>query len=277
VEWIIIDDGSQDRTLDIISGFNDPRIIVVKNEHIGLLSVIRNIGIKVSQANFIAFIDGDDLCEPTRLEEQLQVFKKDSSIGLVHTQATIFNEEKEMKIIPHIQNEPSHYFEYLIQGKGIIISSVMMKKEVIEENGLFEERKELIGTEDFEYWVRISKNTKFKFLAKPLIKYRWNRPGSLTIDKRLVMAKGAWFTIQKNIDFAKNNLQKKIVDDSQSLFLGKVGIAKHLDHDQGAKNDIFEAINFNPMRMNNYFYFILSLLPSKAASKILRTINGMGY
>ena len=76
-ELLVIDDGSTDRTIDIVKDYceKDKRIILLYNiHHIGMPSAPRNLGIQIAQGRFIAFLDSDDIWVITKLEEQLPLF-----------------------------------------------------------------------------------------------------------------------------------------------------------------------------------------------------------
>mgnify|MGYP001566819341 FL=1 len=71
-EWIIVDDASTDNTVEIIRSFGDPHIKLVQWEfNTGNLSILRNKGAQMASGDFLAFLDGDDICEPERLKQQV--------------------------------------------------------------------------------------------------------------------------------------------------------------------------------------------------------------
>ena len=81
-EFIIINDGSEDNSLEMLKNFlADDRIILIDRENKGLVSSL-NEGILKSKGNFIARMDADDICLPNRFEEQLNFMKKNSDVGV---------------------------------------------------------------------------------------------------------------------------------------------------------------------------------------------------
>jgi glycosyltransferase involved in cell wall biosynthesis len=68
---IIVDDGSSDRTLQVLAGFDDPRLRIHTREHRGL-AVTRNEALALARGEFVAWMDADDISHPSRLEAQLQ-------------------------------------------------------------------------------------------------------------------------------------------------------------------------------------------------------------
>src|ERR1700712_3692243 len=74
-EFIIVDDGSTDNTLELIASFNDPRIVCLSQENRGIASAL-NYGLREAKGEYIARFDADDICYPHRLEKQYQFLQK---------------------------------------------------------------------------------------------------------------------------------------------------------------------------------------------------------
>src|SRR4028118_491035 len=70
-ELLIIDDGSTDRSLEICQQFSDPRIKIIRQQNQGVCAA-RNTGIRHAQTEYLAFLDGDDLWLPTKLEKHVE-------------------------------------------------------------------------------------------------------------------------------------------------------------------------------------------------------------
>ncbi|PKM79101.1 MAG: glycosyltransferase family 2 protein, partial [Firmicutes bacterium HGW-Firmicutes-13] len=84
-EFLIIDDGSTDNSLEIINLHHDPRIrLIINPENYGLTKTL-NIGICLAQGYLIARADADDFFEPTRLEKQIDFLQKHQDVDVVGT------------------------------------------------------------------------------------------------------------------------------------------------------------------------------------------------
>jgi glycosyltransferase involved in cell wall biosynthesis len=174
-ELIIVDNYSKDNTEKMVKKYikKDKRIRYYKNQNNGIISVNRNYGIRKAGGELIAFCDDDDLWLPDKLERQLAEFEKDSSIGLVCGNGINFNEEGEFGLISEVEfTDEDFTFEALLQKNRVVSASVMIKKEVLDDVGLFKELRELIAGEDYHLWLRVAKKYKIKYLFSPLIKYR---------------------------------------------------------------------------------------------------------
>ena len=86
-----MDDGSTDNTENVINNYNDYRIVYIKTDNWGGPARPRNIGIKKSKGNYIAFCDDDDIWKNNKLEKQLSFFKMNKDLGICFTSYSIIN------------------------------------------------------------------------------------------------------------------------------------------------------------------------------------------
>lgn len=90
-EYIIVDDGSTDNTLGIIQGYTDPRIRVITRENRGVCAS-RNEAVEMCQGKYIANIDGNDICMPSRLQQQYDFMEQNPDCVLLGMTIQGFNE-----------------------------------------------------------------------------------------------------------------------------------------------------------------------------------------
>ena len=190
-ELIIVDDGSSDNTLDIISKYNDKRIKSIKHKHNMGVSAARNSGIKISNGKYIAFLDHDDEWLPRKLEKQLEVIEKSpEQVGLVYT-GYYQIEPNRVRISPfiNIANKlEGDLYQELVRGNFIVPSLVLIKKEVFKSVGYFDE-KLTGGGEDLDLWLRIAKKYHFAFIKDPLVKkffHNQNQSISLISNSKII-------------------------------------------------------------------------------------------
>ena len=91
-ELIIVDDGSTDRTRDVVSGFKDERIRYIWQEHSGLPASARNRGIGIATGRFIAFLDGDNTWHPDKLTRCIGIFEKDPAVDVLGHDANLMRD-----------------------------------------------------------------------------------------------------------------------------------------------------------------------------------------
>jgi glycosyltransferase involved in cell wall biosynthesis len=186
IEVIVINDGSNDNTKDVLEPYLG-RIIYIYKENGGPASA-RNVGIKQAQGEYIAFLDSDDTWLPYKLEKQIALFKQDESIGLVHSHCISF--KKDISEILQQREEKNngsfsaYVFPKLFWRNFIVNSSVVIKKECFQTIDLFDERESFISVEDYDLWLRISMEYKIGYIKETLVGYRKHTKGiSKEVDR----------------------------------------------------------------------------------------------
>ena len=170
-EFIIIDDGSTDKSLGIIHRYKelDDRIILISRENRGLIASL-NEGIKKAKGKYIARMDADDISLATRFEEQVKFMEKNLDIGICGTAIISFGVGiKECTWVLSAQNE--RLKTELLFSSCFAHPSVMMRRNLINKHELFYD-KNFKHAEDFELWTRFAQVSKMNNLTKPLLKYR---------------------------------------------------------------------------------------------------------
>lgn len=142
-ELLIIDDGSDDNTAEVISAISDNRVRYFKIAHEGHIGKLKNFAIQHSAGDFIAFIDSDDLWKSNKLEKQMQLFAQHPYIGFSVTDVTTFSRDK--VLIDHSYKltntvECINIFERLINNQFLVYNpTLIMRKECFLEVGHFNE------------------------------------------------------------------------------------------------------------------------------------------
>jgi glycosyltransferase involved in cell wall biosynthesis len=159
---IVVDDGSTDETAAVVGSLQRDHSSLFfhrMGRNVGV-SAARNVGISLSDAPFIAFIDADDVWLPNKLDLQLQIFKGgEQSIGLVHSSFFLIDESD--NILPHKDGLPpllrGNVFSRLLREGNILsgsASSVLIKRDVLDKSGVFDEQ--LYYGEDWDLWLRLA-------------------------------------------------------------------------------------------------------------------------
>jgi len=174
-EVIIVDNNSTDGTDAMLKDLNDQRIRLLKINNNGVIAASRNLGIDASSGKWIAFLDSDDWWYSNKLERVM--YYCNSGYDVCYHDLKIISSQRKFSLY---QKKMSGYqvkkpvFNDLIQlGNALSNSSVVVKTSLIKQiSGLCEDIK-LIGSEDYECWIRLSKLTnKFKYIPETL-GYYW--------------------------------------------------------------------------------------------------------
>ena len=171
-EFIIVDDGSQDGSADVIRSYE------ARDDRIRLLRIKRNIGVAdarnramtLTSAEYIAIMDSDDVCLPQRLERQVEHMRANPSIGVLGAGAQAVNEDLR-PLYPF--DLPEHHaliaFNVFV-GSFLVHSTVMLRRELLESVGGYEpSRRTAIDT---ELWTRLMWRARFANLPEQLLLYR---------------------------------------------------------------------------------------------------------
>lgn len=168
IEIIVVSNGVSQTNHDTVLELKDSRIIYLDQENSGGPSSPRNHGIKRASGKYIAFCDDDDLWMSDKLIKQVKVLEKNHQYGLCYTKMLRFNNEREWAI-PH--EEGSADFQSLLYVNTVPISSVILRKNLLNQYGFFNETKQVGTSEDYEFLLRYAYQTQFFFLDEYLIKY----------------------------------------------------------------------------------------------------------
>jgi glycosyltransferase involved in cell wall biosynthesis len=170
-EFLIIDDGSTDRSVEIVDSYNDPRIRLVKNGTNLKLITTLNWGLNIARGKYIARMDCDDISLPERLAKQVDFLEENPQIGLCGTWAkTIGVHEGTIYRYP---TDPEVLKCRLLFHCSLLHPSIMMRKDIVILNQL-QYSKEYLHAEDYGFFVAMSRITKLANLPEVLLLYRFS-------------------------------------------------------------------------------------------------------
>ncbi len=171
-EFIIVNDGSTDRTPEILRSYDDSRIILLDNEKNIGISGSMNRGLKIARGEYIAHLGGDDISLPERLEKQVRFLDENPDIGFISSSAILIDKNgKEIKQ-SILATEDKELRSRIVERKDTTFwhTSNMIRQEVIRKVGGY--REWFRYATDYDLWLRMLEHCNASNIAKPLCKVR---------------------------------------------------------------------------------------------------------
>ena len=168
-ELLAIDDGSTDRTAEVLSAFSDSRLRVLRlPEHRGLVEAL-NCGIRESRSELIARMDADDICLPRRFERQVAFLDAHPEVALCGTWTRQFGNGARAVSRPPVESKQIR--ARLFFGWAMDHPSIMMRRALLERHGLAYDDA-FRHVEDFDFFIRASELTEVANLPEVLLRTR---------------------------------------------------------------------------------------------------------
>lgn len=273
IELIVVDDGSIDKTLEIVKSFSDRRIKVLANKRNRGQSYCTNLAIKASRGNWITRLDSDDWYSTNRLEQLLKLADKQNidmiaddiyfiQDGKNYPWSTLLAQSKS-DIRDNIKIDPIFFVENDLPGMWSLplgLTKPLIKRDFIVKHNIENPENILIGGDFWFYLTCLVHGANFLFVPKPYYFYRSRNGSQVTISKikRLeAYCEATLFYLKQ--EFIQNNprllvaLQKRLtLIEKTRPYFQVVDSLKQKDY----LNSFFKMIE-NPY----FFYHFLKQLP----------------
>jgi glycosyltransferase involved in cell wall biosynthesis len=173
-EILIVDDASTDRTVDILRAYGDRISVDVLPSNSGLPAVPRNVALRKARGRYIAFLDSDDLWKPGKLSKQIAFLENNPRFDWVHAYAEVIDVDDRVQGVRHGNGLPpsGDSFDALLRHCFISISTVLVRREVVEKTGLLNEDRFYRAREDYEWFLRVARNHPLGLVDEVLASYR---------------------------------------------------------------------------------------------------------
>ena len=215
-ELIFWDNQSTDNSAEIVHTFDDKRIKYFYAPEHTSLGEGRNRALQKAQGEYISFLDCDDWWELNKIEKTLVCFS-DSKIGLVHTNAKqFFQDKQEYKLLHHQMQPTGAVFEDMIANYNIALMSAMFRSEVLADLcEWFDTRFSMI--EEFDFFVRIAKKWEIGYCDEVLCYWRahqssltWKHKDKTLVELEAFKEKILQFDISLKDSYAIQKIEAKI-------------------------------------------------------------------
>lgn len=165
-EVVVVDNCSTDKTDEVVTGFKDDRIKLLKINNEGVIGKSRNLGVTQSKGEWIAFLDSDDKWASDKLANCLEAVDHDTDF--IYHDFVLENTSGSIKkgLIKSWQVKSPVLRHLLVKGNPIVNSSVMVRRSVLKKIGKINEQPVINPAVDFHTWLAIARITD-KFLYLP--------------------------------------------------------------------------------------------------------------
>lgn len=213
-EFIIIDDGSTDKTWEVLQSFKDKRIKLLRNEHNMGNYPSRNKAIKIAKGKYTAVMDGDDIAMPDRLEKQYLYLETHGDLIALGTNFILTSDHKNHNI--PLKHEDIYFA--LLKDFSLLHPSFMIVSDVLLKNGGYNEKYRYAS--DYDLLCRLSLMGKIENLSEVLMKYR-RHEDQISHSKKQEQGEYA-YTIRRDYQIAFVNRFKPL--SQEPIGIAEVGI-----------------------------------------------------
>lgn len=278
IELIVVDDGSTDNTEEIVTDFKNENgdstfSLIYEYQTNAGGNVARNKGIGLATAEYIAFLDSDDLWMPLKLDKQLTQIKGFDNIGAVYCGLVELNMETPgvIDVINRMFPQGNIHNQLLVRDVTAPTSTYLIRKTAFEKVGFFNEI--LQARQDWEMWIRISNNFLIMAVPENLVYYRKHN-GERTISNPLRELNANNYIFRKYIkgQFFKNPV---LYLKALSALNKRKGRLFHHAKDQNIKAFVcfLLAIVSWPMDFDNYAAMLGLFLPKELRIRLHKAWN----
>ena len=231
-EIIVVDNGSKDNTHQMVTSLFS--CVNYLKENKGGVSAARNKGILSSKSKWIALLDSDDVWKPEKLEKQITFHIKNPKYRLIHTNEIWYRNGEFLNQHKKHEKSGGNIFKNSLSLCCVSPSNVLLKKDIFDEYGYFDESLEVC--EDYDMWIRISAKEEVGYIDDPLVikhgghsdqlsKKYWgmDRFRIESLEKNL---NSNWFTIEQRQIVIKTLIKKLKILTNGANKRGNIDILK---------------------------------------------------
>lgn len=249
VEVIVVDDGSTDKTVSIVKGYDDCRIKLICQKERGGANKARNVGIASAKGAYIAFQDSDDEWLPDKLSIQIEKMES-QGYAACYSPYNLY-EDGIMRIEPFYYNNIDKYQtnlrHTLMVHNAVGTPTLVINREVLDLVGdkYFDECMPRL--QDYDFVIRIAKCVEIGYINRPLTN-RYRTPNSITTDKQ-ALYRAISLLIKKHSDFLDiKQFLKNFIVSNNIMFDADDVLIEGLDIIQEALDDtIYKDIHVKDM------------------------------
>ena len=285
-EFVVINDGSTDGTRTILASYTDSRLRIVHQENKGLTRAL-NKGINLSNGEFIARQDADDISEPSRLEKQIKFLEDRPSCALVGCWSKVIDDKGELIGTCHLLTEPMEVANRLPIENQFVHGAIMVRRSAAKEIGGY--REAFLYAQDYDFVFRLSERYAVANIDEELYRHRkgeWQ--ASITSNGlQEAYANLARQLYRQRREEGRDALDAGVKAETllvegegrEAMYCQKHIVYMALRHDnmKMARKVISAILRRDPLQWKPYFQYLLTLLGAQLTPKLLGLWSSVRY
>ncbi len=266
-EAIVINNYSEDNTVEVVQDLHDSRIRLIDFHNYGVIAASRNEGIRQSTGQYVAFLDSDDTWRPEKLARCVQLLR--SGCDLVCHGEVWIKDNYPPRPVVYGPSSRAQYGQLLYRGNCISTSATLVRKDLLDQLHGFSEDPAFITAEDYDLWLRIAHTTtRLSFIPETLGEFRIHGGNASKAVLRNMQAELAvvehHFALEPHAGLWTR--LKRRHRRALAYYGGGRGLQKNGDHIQALKY-FMAAWTTSPLVARLYVAALLNVVPLCRAAK----------
>ncbi len=256
-EFIIVDDGSSDRSAEMVKRYADRRIRFFPLEHLGRAAAL-NYAVAQSAAPLIAVMDADDIAYPHRLQLEYDAIVHDQAIDAVSSSYQMIDDRGNLIREKHLPMSHEAIVDLMPVQCSMCFPSALIRKSVLQQAGMFNEK--LAAAIDYDLWLRILDRGMFRNLSDSLIKRRISRTSISSRFRNVQMQQ----SYEMGMHYLKEKYRVAQDEESKSKISFQLGRLEYYSGTMKNARKHFVRLLWNtPTMFIAWRYYIVSFLGNR--------------
>lgn len=256
LEVIVVDDGSTDDTAEIVSSYGE-NVKYVYQGNSGQ-PMARNLGIRKCKGSFIAFVDADDYWHSQKLEKQIDLIRSQGWAWVVSDSEWINGKGEKMKM-PGPPMQEGDVLEALLMGNFIISATPIIRRDVFDQVGFFNQDPSARIGEDWDMWLRIAARYPLGIVSEKLTFVRVHPASMMSVTSVNEKVQGLEGVVIRAVDREPDRL-KHLKHNALANIYYRAGVQLVKQNQyKDAREYFFREIQYRPLKIESWIYLFMSM------------------